>query len=170
MKEIIKPLLVFSIMLNFALAAVLFWGYSQVKTAHEELVYTEVSENLIALNSSISTEKSNSWADPVKVASRMSELLSGLALVSNYGTSLGFASGREARILSSLFTELGAYPNGDFLIQQPRTLSEGEQQTFEELGLKLTDAGFGMRASSPDEWDVLMQQLADLEQLLLENK
>src|SRR5687767_13508622 len=115
MEKMTKPLLVFSIMLNFALAAVLFWGYSQVKTVHEELVYTEVSENLIALNSSISAEKSNSWTDPVKVTSKMNELLSGLSLVSNHGTSLGLASGREARILRSLFTELGAYPNGDFL-------------------------------------------------------
>lgn len=137
-----KSLLEFSIVLNFVLAAVLFFGYSRAKTDHEELVYTEVLENLIALNGLILAETKNSWAEPVKVASKMSELLSGLVLVSNHGTSLGLASGRETRILRSLFTELGAYPNDDFLIEQPHNLSEEEQQAFEGVRLELTDAGF----------------------------
>lgn len=162
MKKTGKLLLASSIVLNVLLATLLFYGYSRVRTAHEELVYTEVSENLIALNGLILREQNSGWDDPVVVTSRMGDLLSGLATATNHGTFSGLVTQKEAEIIGGLFDQFRSYPHDNFFMQKSRTLSDRDQEKLERLREWLTKAGFRAADTSPDDWDSLIRQLTEL--------
>lgn len=118
-------------------------GHTKMNDVKELLFHTEVQIKLIELEGSIGIQVENNWSEPNIVTTALGDVLNGIEIIIETTEHLGNLSNDERAIIwNGLYDKLSQYPtDGKYNFS---TLSEKDKQNFEELRVKLREAGFGV--------------------------
>lgn len=109
----------------------------------ELLFHTEVQRKLIELEGSIGEQLENNWSEPNVVTTALGGVLNGIEIIIKTDEYLGNLSIDERDIIwNGLYDKLSQYPTDEKY--NFSTLTEKDKQNFEELRIKLREAGFGV--------------------------
>jgi hypothetical protein len=154
-----------SIGLNLILIAFILWGFMKMNFVKEQVLLTEVQDNLVELEGLIAHQSENNWKEPNLVTTELGDVLNGIWLGMMTGKQLGTLSASEKDSLERLHSRLSQYPHDE--LYRFSALTEKDQQDFEELRSMLREAGFGLRIQMSGNLESFMEKAKALEELLL---
>lgn len=137
-----KLLFRISLGLNLVLIGFVVWGLIKMNFVKEQVLLTEVQQNLVELEGLIKHQMDNNWSEPNLVTTELGDVLNGIWLGMTTGNQLGTLSKKDEEILSRLHALLYSYPHD----QQYRfsEVTKEDQKHFGELREDLREVGFGM--------------------------
>jgi hypothetical protein len=142
MSKIKKVLFGLSVGLNIVLIAIIALGMIKMNFVKEQVLLTEVQQNLVELEGLIAHQTENNWSNPNLVTTELGDVLNGIWLGKTTGNQLGTLSDHDKEILNQLYFKLNQYPNDK--LYRFVDLTEKDKENFEELRGILRDAGFGL--------------------------
>lgn len=156
-----KLLFRISIGLNLLLIAVIAWGYIKMNFVKEQILHTEVQQNLVELEGVIANQSEDNWSAPNLVTTELGDVLNGIWLSIITGEDLGTLSRSDKEILNHLYNKLNQYPKDE--IYRFTDLTEEDKENFEELREDLRDAGLGMNIQVSGNMKYFINQADQLE-------
>jgi hypothetical protein len=160
-----KLLIRISISFNIILIAFLAWGYLKLNFVKEQVLLTEVQDNLVELEGLIADQSKKNWSEPNLVTTELGDVLNGIWLGKTTGDQLGTLSKSDKFTLERLYVRLNQYPN-DTLYSFVE-LTEEDKKNFEELRGILREVGFGLRIQMIGDMDSFMDKAKALEAKLI---
>ncbi|WP_456276679.1 hypothetical protein [Bacillus sp. AK128] len=154
-----------SIGLNIIFMALIVWGNIKMNFAKEQVLVTEVQQNLVELEGLIANQMNDQWSEPNLVTTELGDVMNGLYLGINTGEQLGNLSKSEQETLGKLYNKLNQYPNDS--LYQFAEITEEEQKDFEELREILREVGLGLNITISASLDSFIQQAEELEEKLI---
>jgi hypothetical protein len=145
-----------SIVMNIVLISAVIWGYLKIDLALENLFFKEVQENLVELEGVIANQKENNWSEPQVVINQLDDVLNGLNAGIHTGNHSGWISNEEKQLLESLYSKLSQYPHNE--IYEVPELTKLDRKHFEELQLKLKEAGLGLNITIENDWNTFIEK------------
>jgi hypothetical protein len=142
MSKIKKVLFGLSVGLNIVLIAIIALGMIKMNFVKEQVLLTEVQQNLVELEGLIAHQTENNWSNPNLVTTELGDVLNGIWLGKTTGNQLGTLSDHDKEILNQLYFKLNQYPNDK--LYRFVDLTEKDKENLEELRGILRDAGFGL--------------------------
>jgi hypothetical protein len=161
MSKIKKVLFGLSVGLNIVLIAIIALGMIKMNFVKEQVLLTEVQQNLVELEGLIAHQTENNWSNPNLVTTELGDILNGIWLGKTTGNQLGTLSNHDKEILNQLYFKLNQYPNDK--LYRFVDLTEKDKEDFEELRGILRDAGFGLNIQVNGNMKYLINQAKSLE-------
>ncbi|WP_226646255.1 hypothetical protein [Mesobacillus subterraneus] len=155
-----KLLFRFSIGLNILLVAIVAWGIIKVNFVKEQVLVTEVQNNLVELEGLIANQMENNWPEPNLVTTELGDVTNGIWLGMTTGKQLGTLSKSDKEILENLYSKLNQYPNDK--LYSFVDLTEEDKQNFEDLRKTLREVGLGLNITISANMDSFMSQAEEL--------
>jgi hypothetical protein len=155
-----KILLRISIGLNILLFAIVAWGIIKMNFLKEQVLVTEVQNNLVELEGLIANQIDDNWSEPNLVTTELGDVLNGIWLGMTTGKQLGTLSKRDKEILEHLYSKLNQYPNDE--LYSFADLTEEDKKNFEDLRNTLREAGLGLDITINGNMDSFMSQVDEL--------
>lgn len=155
-----KLLFRFSIGLNILLVAIVAWGIIKVNFVKEQVLVTEVQNNLVELEGLIANQMDNNWPEPNLVTTELGDVTNGIWLGMTTGKQLGTLSKSDKEILENLYSKLNQYPNDK--LYSFVDLTEEDKQNFEDLRKTLREVGLGLNITISANMDSFMSQAEEL--------
>jgi hypothetical protein len=157
-----KLLLQISISLNILFIAAITTGLIRMNFVKEQILLTEVQQNLIELEGVIEIQSENNRSEPNLVTTEMGDVLNGIWLGIRTGEQLVILFRGDKEILNNLYNKLDQYPKNE--IYRFTELIEKDKDSFKELQGKLRQAGFGMNMQISGSVKHFINQAEVLEQ------
>ncbi|WP_233434868.1 hypothetical protein [Mesobacillus jeotgali] len=151
-----KLLFRFSIGLNILLVAIVAWGIIKINFVKEQVLVTEVQNNLVELEGLIANQMDNNWPEPNLVTTELGDVTNGIWLGMTTGKQLGTLSKSDKEILENLYSKLNQYPNDK--LYSFVDLTEEDKQNFEDLRKTLREVGLGLNITISANMDSFMSQ------------
>lgn len=151
----------FSVGINILLIAIIALGMVKINFVKEQVLLTEVQQNLVELEGLIAHQTEHNWANPNLVTTELGDVLNGIWLGMTTGNQLGTLSNNDKEILNKLYSKLNQYPNDQ--LYSFVDLTEKDKENFEELRGILRDAGFGMNIQVEGNMKFFINQAKRLE-------
>ena len=151
-----KLLFRFSIGLNILLVAIVAWGIIKINFVKEQVLVTEVQNNLVELEGLIANQMDNNWSEPNLVTTELGDVTNGIWLGMTTGKQLGTLSKSDKEILEHLYSKLNQYPNDK--LYSFVDLTEEDKQNFEDLRKTLREVGLGLNITISANMDSFMSQ------------
>jgi hypothetical protein len=161
MSKIKKVLFGLSVGLNIVLIAIIALGMIKMNFVKEQVLLTEVQQNLVELEGLIAHQTENNWSNPNLVTTELGDILNGIWLGKTTGNQLGTLSDHDKEILNQLYFKLNQYPNDK--LYRFVDLTEKDKEDFEELRGILRDAGFGLNIQVNGNMKYFINQAKSLE-------
>ena len=156
MSEKRKLLVRISIGLNILLVAIVAWGMIKMNFVKEQVLVTEVQNNLVELEGLIAHQIDHEWSEPNLVTTELGDILNGIWLGMTTGEQLGTLSERDKKTLSHLHSKLRQYPNDK--IYSFADVTDEQKRNFEELREILREVGLGLNIPISANIDSFMIQ------------
>ncbi|MFT4417189.1 hypothetical protein ACLM5H_25445 [Fredinandcohnia humi] len=153
-----------SIALNILLIVLVAWGLLKMGFVREQVLLTEVQNNLVELEGLIAKQSEDNWSQPNRVTTELGDVLNGLWLGLTTGEQLGTLSKSDKEILTKLYSKLNQYPTDE--LYSFVVISQEEKENFEELRKTLRNAGFGLNIQVSANMKYFMDQAEKLEKSL----
>lgn len=131
-----------SIGLNILLVAIVAWGIIKINFVKEQVLITEVQNNLVELEGLIAYQSDDHWSEPNLVTTELGDVLNGIRLGMTTGEQLGTLSKSDKEILEHLYSKLSQYPNDE--LYSFIDLTEEDKKNFEGLRKTLREVGLGL--------------------------
>ncbi|MGM0846470.1 MAG: hypothetical protein ACQEUT_15955 [Bacillota bacterium] len=131
----------------------------------EQVIVTEVQDNIIELEGLIAHQMENHWSEPNLVTTELSEVLDGIWLGMTTGKQLGTLSDSDKQVLEHLHSNLNQYPHDE--LYSFADVTEEDKHYFEELRNILREAGLGMRITISSDLDSFMHQAEAINKKLI---
>ncbi|TYS19099.1 hypothetical protein FZC78_02885 [Rossellomorea vietnamensis] len=163
MRSKIKVLFKISIGLNILLILILAWRIARVNFVSEQVILTEVQDNLVELEGLISIQMEKNWFEPNLVTTELSDVLNGIWLAMTTGKQLGTLSDRDRKILERLHSHLNQYPHGE--LYRFVDVTQEDKRNFEKLRGILRDVGLGIEITTSSEQGPFMQQAEEFNEI-----
>lgn len=151
-----------SIFVNILVVLILVWGNITVNFSNDQLLYTEVQDNLIELEGLIGHQQQNNWSQANLVTQKTNEVLDGLYISLNNGKYTKTISKNDREILEKLFSKLRQFPQDkqyEFI-----TLTPEDKENFVALRTKLREVDLGLNITNNHHFDSIFDQLQSLEE------
>ncbi|RPF56136.1 hypothetical protein [Aquisalibacillus elongatus] len=152
------------VVLIVVLVMIIIWGFNKMNYVTEQVV-TDIRQDFIQLEDRISSQREDQWSEPGLVTTKVEELMNGIGLAWNIGSSLNTFSQSEEEFFYHLNGSLQQF---DYRTESEplgvySDLSSEDQKNYEELGEILREVGFeksnlGENATK----DTVMRQLEEL--------
>lgn len=155
-----KVLFRISISLNIFLIAIVACGIIKMNFVKEQVLVTEVQNNLVELEGLIENQIDDNWSEPNLVTTELGDVLNGIWLGMTTGKQLGMLSKSDNDILVHLYSKLIQYPNDE--LYRFVDLTEEDKKNFEELRETLREVGFGLNISISGDIDSFLKQAEEL--------
>ena len=126
----------------------------------EQVLVTEVQNNLVELEGLIANQMENNWSEPDLVTTELGDVLNGIWLGMTTGKQLGTLSKSDKEILELLYSKLNQYPNDE--LYSFADLTEEDRQHFEDLREILREAGLGLNITVSANMNTFMSQAKEL--------
>ena len=149
-----------SIGLNVLLVAIVAWGIIKINFVKEQVLVTEVQNNLVELEGLIANQMDDNWSEPNLVTTELGDVLNGMWLGMTTGKQLGTLSKSDKEILEHLYSKLNQYPNDE--LYSFADLTEEDKQNFEDLQETLREVGLGLNITISAKMDSFMNQAEEL--------
>ncbi|TYR72538.1 hypothetical protein FZC79_22430 [Rossellomorea vietnamensis] len=163
MRNKIKVPFKISIGLNILLILILAWRIARVNFVSEQVILTEVQENLVELEGLIAIQMERNWFEPNLVTTELSDVLNGIWLAMTVGKQLGTLSDRDREILERLHSHLNQYPHDE--LYRFADVTQEDKRNFEKLREILRDVGLGVEITISSEQDSFMQQAEEFNEI-----
>jgi hypothetical protein len=131
-----------SIVLNILLIAIVAWGIVKINFVKEQVIVTEVQNNLVELEGLIANQIEENWSEPNLVTTELGDILNGIWLGKTTGKQLGTLSYNDKRVLETLYAKLNQYPHDE--LYSFVDITEEDKKNFEELRQTLREVGLGL--------------------------
>lgn len=122
----------------------------------EEVLVTEVQNNLVELEGLIANQSSDNWSEPNFVTTELGDILNGIWLGMTTGKQLATLSKSDKEILEQLYYKLNQYPNDE--LYSFVDLTEKDKKNFEDLRETLSEVGLGLNVTISANMDSFMRQ------------
>lgn len=155
-----KVLFRISIALNILLIAIVAWGFIKMNTAKEQVILTEVQQNLVELEGLIAYQIDGNWSEPNLVTTELGDVLNGLWLGMTTAKQLGLLSKNDKEVLEGLYSKLNRYPNDE--LYRFADLTEEDKKNFEDLQKILREVGLGLNITISSDMDAFINQAQNL--------
>ncbi|MDQ0230181.1 hypothetical protein [Metabacillus malikii] len=164
MSQKIKLIMTLSITVNVLLIGFVAWGIIKMNFVKEQVVLTEIQQNLVELEGVIAHQIDNHWSEPNIVTAELGEVLNGITLGTTTGTQLGKLSNEDKRILERLSYNLSQYPNDEQYTLA--SVTEQDKKALVDLRQTLREAGLGFRMTINADFNSFMAQAKFLNEQL----
>jgi hypothetical protein len=154
-----------SIGINLVLIALVSWAYMKMNFVKEQVLITEVQNNLVELEGLIAHQSENQWSDPNLVTTELGDVLNGLWLGQTTAKQIGLLSKNERETLQRLYARFSMYPHDE--LYHFADLTTKDKRDFEELRNILREVGFGLRIQMDGDLDAFFEKAKLLEGKLL---
>ncbi|WP_088102956.1 hypothetical protein [Halalkalibacter urbisdiaboli] len=151
-----KLLFGISIGFNIVLVAIVAWGIIKMNFVKEQVLVTEVQNNLVELEGLIANQSEDNWSEPNLVTTELGDVLNGIWLGMTTGKQLGTLSKSDKEILEQLYSKLNQYPNDE--LYNFVDLTEEDKKNFEDLRETLREVGLGLNITISANMDSFMRQ------------
>ncbi|WP_100407793.1 hypothetical protein [Bacillus solitudinis] len=156
-----KILFGISIAVNILLVIVVASGYIKTNFASEQLLLTEVQDNLVELEGLIAHQIENDWSEPNLVTVKIGDVMTGLWIGMQTGEHLNSVSSKDKQLLNILYYQLKAqYPYDE--LYSFTDVSEKNIEHLTELRELLRDVGLGMNISRNNDMSSFMDKVKSL--------
>ena len=149
-----------SIGLNILFIAILAWVILKMNFVKEQVLVTEVQNNLVELEGLIAHQVDNDWSEPNLVTTELGDVLNGIWLSMTTGEQIGTLSKSDKKTLEHLYIKLSQYSN-DRLYSFAK-LTEEDKKDFEQLREILREVGLGLNITISKNMDSFMNQAEEL--------
>ncbi|WHX40810.1 hypothetical protein QNH36_01125 [Mesobacillus sp. AQ2] len=156
-----KLLLSISIGLNLILVMIVGWGMMKMNFVKEQVLVTEVQNNLVELEGLIAHQMDDEWPEPNLVTAKLDDVLNGIWLGITTGEQLGTLSENDKEVLGHLYSKLNQYPHDE--LYSFTELTEEDKQNFEDLRKTLREVGLGLKLTISANMDSFMSQAEALD-------
>jgi hypothetical protein len=131
-----------SIGLNILLISLVAWGIAKINFVKEQVLVTEVQNNLVELEGLIANQIKENWSEPNLVTTELGDVLNGIWLGKTTGKQLGTLAYSDKRVLETLYSKLNQYPHDK--LYSFVDITEEDKKNFEELRKTLREVGLGL--------------------------
>ncbi|WP_404450163.1 hypothetical protein LG307_10205 [Sutcliffiella horikoshii] len=138
------------------LAATVTWENLKINFTAEQVLLTEVQNNLVELEGLIAHQIEDDWSEPNLVTAELEDILNGIWLGMTTVEQLGALSESDKVTLSQLHSNLRQYPYDE--IYSFANVTDEDIKNFEELRGILRDVGLGLNISINANKDSFMAQ------------
>ncbi|WP_338753351.1 hypothetical protein [Bacillus sp. FJAT-52991] len=159
-----KIILSSSLLVSGILLVIVIMQHLHLNLVHEELFYSEVQDQLVVLDGLIEHQKKNNWSDPNLVTVQLGDVLNGMDVAISSGIYTNWLEEDDLRVLRRIEIALREFPHDESYAFS--TVSPKDQERFEDLRKKLRKAGFGMRMTLDNDWEMFMARSEELANLL----
>lgn len=149
-----KLLFGISIGLNILLVAIVAWGIIKMNFVKEQVLVTEVQNNLVELEGLIANQSDDNWSEPNLVTTELGDVLNGIWLGMTTGKQLGTLSKSDREILEHFYSKLNQYPKDE--LYSFVDLTEEDKKNFEDLRETLREVGLGLNITISANMDSFM--------------
>ncbi|WP_254782435.1 hypothetical protein [Bacillus sp. OK048] len=150
--------------MNILLVAIVAWGIIKMNFVKEQVLVTEVQNNLVELEGLIANQIDENWSEPNLVTTELGDILNGIWLGMTTGKQLGMLSKSDKIILEDLYSKLNQFPNDE--LYSFADLTEKDEQNFEDLRKALREVGLGLNITISAKMDSFMSQAEALNEKL----
>ncbi|KIY20591.1 MULTISPECIES: hypothetical protein [Mesobacillus] len=155
-----KSLFGISIGVNILLVAIVAVGMVKMNFVKEQILVTEVQNNLVELEGSIAKQMEDNWSEPNLVTTELGDVLNGIWLGMTAGQQIGTLSESDKKILERLYSKLNQYPNDE--LYRFADLTDEDKQDFEKLRATLREVGLGLNITINANMASFMSQAEEL--------
>ncbi|MFJ7730076.1 hypothetical protein ACIQXV_28830 [Neobacillus sp. NPDC097160] len=155
-----KVLFRISIGLNILFIAIVAWGIIKMNFVKEQVLVTEVQNNLVELEGLIANQIDDNWSNPNLVTTKLGDILNGIWLGMTTGKQIGTLSKSDKEILEHLYSKLNQYPTDE--LYSFVDLTEEDKKNFEYLRETLREVGLGLNITISANMDSFMHQAEEL--------
>lgn len=132
------------------------WGMMKMNFVKEQVLVTEVQNNLVELEGLIAHQMDDEWPEPNLVTAKLDDILNGIWLGITTGEQLGTLSENDKEVLGHLYSKLNQYPHDE--LYSFTELTEEDKQNFEDLRKTLREVGLGLKLTISANMDSFMSQ------------
>lgn len=136
------------------------WGIIKMNFVKEQVLVTEVQNNLVELEGLIAHQIDNDWSEPNLVTTELGDVLNGIWLGMTTGEQLGTLSESDKKTLSHLHSKLTQYPNDK--LYSFADVTDEDKKNFEKLREILREVGLGLNITISANMDSFMKQAEEL--------
>ncbi|WP_404356459.1 hypothetical protein LG291_23185 [Cytobacillus firmus] len=149
-----------SIGLNILLVAIVAWGIIKMNFVKEQVLVTQVQNNLVELEGLIANQMDDNWSESNLVTTELGDVLNGIWLGMTTGKQLGTLSKSDKETLEHLYSKLNQYPNDE--LYSFADLTDDDKKNFEDLRETLREVGIGLNITISANMDSFMNQAEEL--------
>ncbi|EKN62605.1 hypothetical protein P9E76_12680 [Schinkia azotoformans] len=146
--------------LNILLVVIVAWGIIKMNFVKEQVLVTEVQNNLVELEGLIAHQMDNNWSEPNLVTIELGDVLNGIWLGKITGEQLGTLSKSDKKTLERLYLKLRQYPYDE--LYRFADVTDEDKRNFEELREILREVGLGMNITISADMEAFMKQAEEL--------
>lgn len=122
----------------------------------EQVLVTEVQNNLVELEGLIANQIDNNWSEPNLVTTELGDVLNGIWLGMTTGKQLGTLSKSDKEILEHLYYKLNQLPKNE--LYSFVDLTDEDKKNFEDLRETLREVGLGLNITISANMNSFMKQ------------